>query len=655
MRTTWWRRVLAVLVISAGLITGGAGAALAECKPEAVPNYAGSGLPGDIDTPVENPSTTKYGTYGWGGYRWYTCDLGMGPEVTNDPVAVGDTWIGNVELGGATTLGAVMTQLHQWVADPGEIMAPIDDTIEAISDAIKTATWEAYAPALIILAGALIVLGARTGDVRKAMNNVVAVLITMLVIAWVFTPRAGQPGSVAAAQTFDGVVNEIVGGVDRSILTSTGVATEGVSDDEARGATFADLIIYPIWSRGAIGAQSGKDADKLAEALYQGAAVSYADAGAAKADDYRDKYDEAASQIKDQNEGWYKTLQGKGYNRAGQGFLALAMMVIISWIRIPAELLVLIGLLVMRLAVMFAPIFALAGILETTRPYAKSALKMTIASVVNVAIFGIIASVHTAIVSVVVVHNKGEIIKSLFIVLSLTVIVWMLSKPFRSPTKLATGADAASALEGAASAPSNAIESLKGLVGMAAGSAMGSYIGSRRGSEAGIEDAERPPARERQEQWSRIADGGEDPVEYYVVPPYVHPSTTSEHPELTAPERKALTAGPEPSMGELPPGPSGRPDPDGVYALPPVEERLALPQHVTYPEDQIFIPDLIITPEVDPDWREPIRVDGRAQLIEPEFDAAGNLTYDIFIPDMPTPNPEAMTVEPIEPDWEVEP
>lgn len=169
----------------------------------------------------------------------------------------------------------------------------------------------------------------------------------------------------------------------------------------------------------------------------------------------------------------------------------------------------------MRLAVMLAPIFALAGILKSTRPYAKAALKMTIASVVNVAIFGIVASVHTGIVGITVARSTN-IVQTLFVVLGV-VIIWMLSKPFRSPTRLATGQAAADALEGAASAPSNALNSIKGMVGAAVPSMIGSYIGSRRGAEEGVEEGqERDRERRRDdgprpEQWSRLYDGDGEP------------------------------------------------------------------------------------------------------------------------------------------------
>lgn len=655
---TWPRRLLIALLLAVGALFAGAASASADCAPSGVPNYAGSGIPGLIDNPVQNPGGTLYGQYGWGGYRWYTCDLGIGPEVANDPAAVGDTWLGNIELGAATTLGASMTQLHQWVADPGTIMAPIDSAVADIAGVIRGAIWNEYAPALIILAGAMVIVRAMNGDTRRTLHTVAAIGAAALVIAWVFTPRGGQPGAVAAAQQFDGVVNAVVGGVDRSLVSSTGAAIPAAnSDDEARGATLADKVIYPLWARGALGTEDQRGLD-LARRLYRDAAtVSYANAGSADAEEYRGRYNDIAEEINNANPGWYTTLRGQSYNRTGQGFLAMVLMLIIAAIRIPAELLVLIGLLVMRLAVMFAPIFALAGILESTRPYAKAALKMTIASVVNVAIFGIVASVHTGIVGITVARSTN-IVQTLFVVLGVTVIVWMLSKPFRSPTRLATGQAAADALEGAASAPSNALNSIKGMVGAAVPSMIGSYIGSRRGAEEGVEegqerDRERrrgPDTGPRPEQWSRLYDGDGDPSDLPEcrAEPYRSPEPAvvpvRYEPIESTPQRLALPPGPGPEAGaSRPVDPLGPGPHDGsAYATPedapePGRE-VIVAQRVRYDEDEIFVPDLVVQADYeDPDWHEPIRVNGKVRLIEPEYDKDGNLTYDIY---MPEPEPE---------------
>lgn len=648
----WLARVLAVFALTLGGVVGGAAVAVADCTPDGVPNYAGSGVPGMIDDPVDKPSgETKYGDYGWAGYKWYTCDLGIGPDVGNDPIAVGDTYTGNIGLGTATMLGSAMTQVHDWNADPAKIMAPVDGVVADIADVIRTSTWAEYSPALIILAAVFIIAQAMNGDTRRAVRTIGAVFAAMFVIAWLFTPRAGEPGSVAAAKTFDGVVSQVVGGVDRSILERTG-STEGVSDDEARGASLADKIIYPLWSRGALGSESAMD--KFADPLYRSGAVTQSDGEGADAESYRGRYDKVATQIKEENDAWYVTLQGKSYNRAGQGFLATLMMAVIALIRIPAEFLVLVGLLVMRVAVMFAPIFALAGILEATRPYAKAALKMVLASIVNVAIFGIVAAIHTGLVSA-IVNNSDNIIKSLFILICLTVLVWMLSKPFRSPTKLATGDDAAAALDGAASAPSSALSRVGGLVGAAAPSMIGSYLGNRKADE------DRDPQNtnvtlnsivfspERPEMWSRVADGDDELPEYTATP---HPRRRNEGVGVD-PVWELESGGGYP---QLPPAPTSPGQPGGGYPTGPsdgpsaplpggfdasgepldLESSGSLHRHVRVNDDDIFIPDLVIDPVMDDeDWREPVRVNGTARLIEPEYDQHGNLTYDIFIPEMP--------------------
>lgn len=519
--TSRWRkavaRVLVVLVMAGCCLMGGAQSAVAdECKPGGIPVKAGSGIAGAIDDQVNESTGTRYGEYGWSNLSWYTCDLGDGnavrdqmPDITKDYDAVVDTWTGSTGMGFATFLAAMMTQLHEWVSNPGGLLAPIDSRIAAMTQIISDAVWTPWGGAVILLAGAFIgVWGWNSGNTRRIGRTVGAILIACMAVSW-FTAKmtvevptdqidmkSGKPivekhtvtGAEYAAKAFDTAAIEIVGTVDRAILTSgskdAAEAQERIANaEEARGAVLHDRVLYEFWALGATGASSAnKDSQawKSAEKLYAIQSVKWSDT--ADAADRQEKYKAAAEELKEKDPVAYQKLRGKGYDRTGIGMWAAAYMLLIAIIRVPAELMILIGLLVIRFVVILGPLFALAAVLEATRPIATMALKMVLAAVYNVAVFGVIAAVHSAIVSALVGPNLGS---SFVLIVALTVVIWVISKPFRSVSKPATGEAVANQMQSAETMPGRALGALKSV----AGSAIGSYIGSRRGTQAGAEDA----------------------------------------------------------------------------------------------------------------------------------------------------------------------
>ena len=499
MSRGWVVRLLVVGGLVLAVVLGPLGsstAQAADCKPSGVPNAAGSGVPGLIDDPIANPSgKTYYGEYGWAGLKWYTCDLGTGPDAVADPIAVLDTFFGNLGMGTATVESSSMTQLHEWALDPGELLEPVDKVVAKVTEILRRALWNEWAPVFLILAAIMIAWHANTQQVRRSLNTVVAILIACGVVGWIMM------GPVKAAQTFDDAVSSIVGGVDESIVNVTGNAD--LSDEEARGATFHDEILYRLWCRGALSNENiGKE---YCPTLYEAGAVAYADLDDYDSDDYRNDYNDVAEDLEDEDDSYYDALKGKQYNRSGQGFIGFLMMTMIALIRIPAEILMVAGLLVMRLAVMLGPIFALAGILEASRSIAIAAFRMVLASVINVAVYGIIAALHTAVIAGVIAADPG-MIAALVLVTILTVLFWKLSKPFRSPTKLASGSEAGEQMAGMGDT-SRMSQLVMGLVGAKIGGALANRGDSQE--DDADDDRERPggSGEDRDETYTRPDDG----------------------------------------------------------------------------------------------------------------------------------------------------
>lgn len=662
--------------------------AAAECTPGNVPQLAGSGLPGLIDdkTSAEDP-TTKYGQYGWAGLRWTTCDLdrsalGIPREDTLD-VKI-DTFLGNLGLGLAVTLAATMTQLHQWAVYPGALLAPIDGLLTDITNAVKDSTWTPWVAAFIIAAAVGVCMIAFRGEVRRAWRTVAAVGLACLAIAWISTPVVStrlandsgsspsgplqfetvrMSGAEHAATVFDGAAASIVSSVDTNIAkTKPKGDDQPTDDDEARGAILQDKLLWSLWARGELGGQAA--AAKYGEDLYKAAAVKWSDAASVDSDKRRQEFSKVAERIQKDDPATYDQLRGASLGRSGYGLLAAVIMGCIALIRIPAELMMIAGLLVMRVLVMFAPVLALAAILESTRPVAKAGLKIAIASVVNVAIYGVIASIHAAATGFIVTKAQNLALATAGIVV-LTIVVWLIAKPFRSVTRPATGQQAADAMTSAGDNAASMPGRWFGGITSGLGALAGSYLGSkpRGGGSPGA-----APESPHQDQPESIRS---NPLPYPLPWPNMPPPNPPAPSPPAPPNPPGSPGGSYPVLvPEVEGGPDGAPALSGGPSRPPLPpgaasdsaELPAAESRVTIAieapgngspvpigvspagggtgryeyelEPELFRPDQVVIPGEVVSVRDDLVVShAPLALAEPERGPDGRLTAEVFRPD----------------------
>lgn len=476
---TWLASVGMLLAIFAVFVP--TSPAFAECKPDGVPAYAGTGISGAIDPQTAKPSGGNYyGEYGWSGLRWNNCDIHKFGDVTDDLVAVIDTWGGNALLGIAAVEGSVMTAMHKWTADPTATLKPIDDKIVQLSTITQTVLFDDWAFPVIIFAAIGILVGALTKQVRTALMTL---LCTALALG--FVSIVGM-FPLAIAQSTDGVASSIVSAADARALEYAGIPTDAsgaakgehlttATTEEATGAILNDAMLQPMWRLGQTGSSNWVGST---DAMFKASTASWSEVkDGYKPEDKRDAYNTAVDDVKNDNKtaNQYQTIKGQSYNRAGAGFVGALMMTTVGLIRIPAEALMFLGMLVIRFVPLLGPIFALMAIPAVTRGATVGALKIVAASVYNVVVFGVIASIHTAITAILYVNSLNLFVSTLISII-VTFLLLKLSKPFRSVTKLATGAAVSQQLADAPNAPGNAA---KALLGMATGTVIGSFAHSK--------------------------------------------------------------------------------------------------------------------------------------------------------------------------------
>lgn len=447
--------------------------AYAECKPEGVPDYAGSGVLGMIDPPpgdriiqdgnyfIEVPpynGLNNYNSYGWSGLLWHTCDI-AGDFNIPDVMALIDTWIGNGLNGLAVGEAAVLTALHSWTLDPAPILRPIDDRLAELSAISVDLVFGQWAVALIIFAAAMVLVAAMTKNVRTALMTSLAVLGSLAFVSFV------SSGPLTVARSMDGVAGQIIGSVDSAALQYAQVPTERDPEDacsfaaeeweSATAVLYNEGILQPMWRLGQTGTT---ECYPTTTAMFQASTASWQEVNEGyKVDDKRNAYNDAVEDVKNDEQlaTQYQIIKGQGYNRAGAGAISLLMMTTIFLIRGPAEAYIFLGLLVIRFIPILGPIFAALAIPEQTRSAATGAMKIVAASVFNVIVFGVVAALHTVLTMKLYMDTTNIIATTLLSIL-LTYILMKLTKPYRSVTKLATGDRVAQELAEAPDAPGRA-------------------------------------------------------------------------------------------------------------------------------------------------------------------------------------------------------
>jgi len=483
-----WRRLVTLLGIVGMLVAimavfAPAQPAAADCKPQGVPTYAGSGLSGEIDGPVAEPTGGNYyGEYGWSGLRWNTCDIRDTFALADDWNAQIDTWGGNALMGVAVLEASAMTSLHKWTADPTTALKPIDDKVVQLSEVTSTLLFDQWAFPVIVLAAIGILVAGIRRQVRPAIITVGAVAAALGFMSIV----ASFPLTVA--QSTDGVASAVVSAADARALEVAGIpeSATGNGDEhevtasaaEGTGAILNDAMLQPMWRLGQTGSVDWAD---TTDAMFKASTASFDEVEAGyEPDDKRDEYNEAVDAVKndDATANQYQTVKGQSYNRTGAGFMAAVMMTAVAAIRIPAEALMFLGLLVVRLIPILGPLFALMAIPAVTRGAATAGLKIVAASLYNVVVFGVIAAVHTAFVAILYVGSTNLFFSTVISII-VTFLLWKVSKPFRSVTKLATGQQVAQELADAPSAPAKAGKAAVGLLTGTASSFAGNTFANR--------------------------------------------------------------------------------------------------------------------------------------------------------------------------------
>jgi hypothetical protein len=161
-----------------------------------------------------------------------------------------------------------------------------------------------------------------------------------------------------------------------------------------------------------------------------------------------------AEQIKTEDPEAYEYLRGtKGMERIGAGFIAILSAICYAAFDVVASLLVLLGFLIIRWAVIAAPALGTVGLLRPASAGLRRLVNSVLAALFNVLIFGTGAAVYLFAVDLIMSTSSLAGWLQVTLVLLCGVVGWILLRPYRRITQLGGNSSGTSLLTARPSAP----------------------------------------------------------------------------------------------------------------------------------------------------------------------------------------------------------
>jgi hypothetical protein len=432
--------------------------ATVECQKPPVPSTPDSGLAGwfasapDLDKGAAPRGL--YSTYGYAGYSYttYDVDQGCASSVFHPGYQV-TTTIANGEFMAATAVIGASNALRERAWDPKSMWGWADPLVEQATKAVYEKVFSVFGIITLCVVGLYLLWRSRQSDMSNAMTTAGWALFVMVAV----TALAAWP--VKSANIADGTLVSSLGVVHDAIGPRGTDTAPGTCDDPAPGAcadnrppavrasnTVTETMLYRNWLRGMLGSADSETAKKYGLALYDAKSLSWEETQKLRANPTARKatieakqlqWMKVAAQIKTEDPEAYEYLQGtRDMDRIGAGFIGVLASVMFAMFDLVASLLVLLGFLIFRWAVIAAPILGTVGLLRPASGGLRRLGNAVVAAVFNIAIFGTGAAIYLFAVDLVMSTPTLPGWLQVVLVWLTGVVGWLLLRPYRRITQL---------------------------------------------------------------------------------------------------------------------------------------------------------------------------------------------------------------------------
>ncbi|MDG9673320.1 MFS transporter [Micromonospora sp. DH14] len=440
------------------------------CRNAPTPGAPDSGLAGWFaaapPTETANGVAGRYSLYGYGGYSYNTYDIGGGcASSVLHPDYQFTTTIANGEFMAATAIIGASNALRERAWDPGSMWGWADPLVEQATKAVYQKVFSVFGIITLCVVGLYLLWRSRQSDMSNAMTTAGwALLVMVAVTALAAWPVKSANIADGALVTSLGVVHDAVGPQAKEPDPGRCIEPDRCKDLRAPAVrasdTATETMLYRNWLRGVLGSADSETALKYGPALYDAKSLTWGEAKSMRASSAareatikakQQQWARVAQQIKDEDPEAYEYLQGvRDMDRVGAGFIAVLAAALFAMFDLTASLLVLLGFLIFRWAVIAAPILGTIGLLRPASAGLRRLANAVVAALFNIAIFGTGAAIYLFAVDLIMSTPTMPGWLQVVLVWLCGVVGWLLLRPYRRITQLG-GKDSSEAVSSAGS------------------------------------------------------------------------------------------------------------------------------------------------------------------------------------------------------------
>jgi hypothetical protein len=367
----------------------------------------------------------------------------------------------------ATSVIGASNALRERAWNPKSMWGWADPLVDRATKAVYLKVFTVFGAVTLAIIGLYLLWRARQSDLSNAMTTAgwaVLVMVVITAIAQWPTWSANVADNTLIGSL--GVIHDAVGppSQDTPADQCRNPDPQGCIDHRPPAVrasdTASDGMLYRNWLRGELGSADSETARRYGPVLYDAKSFSWGETQdirkdpkqrQALIDQKQKRWMKVAEEIKKEDPEAYEYLQGtKGMERIGAGFIAILASLFFAMFDITASILVLLGFLIFRWAVIAAPILGTVGLLRPASSGLRRLANAVLAAIFNIIIFGTGAAVYLFAVDLVMSTASLPGWLQVVLIWLTGVVGWLLLRPYRRITQLG-GKDSSQAVTSAGS------------------------------------------------------------------------------------------------------------------------------------------------------------------------------------------------------------
>jgi len=324
-----------------------------------------------------------------------------------------------------------------------------DPLVDQATKAAYRKVFTVFGAITLAILGLYLLWRSRQSDMNATMTTIGWAIVVMVGV----TAIASWPSW--AANSADGVlvgslnvVHGAVGPPAQNMEPCVALNPEACKDNRPpavrASGTVVDGMIYRNWLRGMLGSADSETAKKYGPILYSAKSYTWDEVANMASDpsqekklrtvyqaEKRQQWMKVAAQIKAEDPDAYEHLQGvRGMDRIGAGLIAILAALFFAFFDLTASVLVLLGFVIFRWAVIAAPILGTVGLLRPASAGIRRLVNVVVAAVFNIVIFGAGAAIYLFAVTLIIGTDLAGWLQVVLILLT-GVVGWLLLRPYR--------------------------------------------------------------------------------------------------------------------------------------------------------------------------------------------------------------------------------